>query len=146
MLNLKLMREHFENALVLRITDNEPPSEAIRVQLIPKDPDGKYANPHHEDMWWAWQQSRKALMTEPLAQTPDLHAHQLLDHEGKTNGVFLGCPDRAICVQAKIPGETEMEVREFYSAETMKLLQAVHRQELATARPIVHCECASQDI
>lgn len=44
-----------------------------------------------------------------------LYTHELLDHEGKPNGVHLGVNDKSICEQAYDEGETSREIRTWYA-------------------------------
>jgi hypothetical protein len=55
-------------------------------------------------------------MTQELPN-PSLYAHELILNGG---GVWLGVPEKGICEQAYVEGETSKEVKEFYSAEQMK--------------------------
>lgn len=47
----------------------------------------------------------------PLPE-PDLYAHELILNGG---GVWLGVPEKGICEQAYVEGETGKEVREYYN-------------------------------
>lgn len=52
-----------------------------------------------------------------MSMKPTLFTHELLDHEGKPNGVMLGCADRTVVVRAYDEGHTSEQIREWYSAE-----------------------------
>ena len=49
-------------------------------------------------------------------QTPFGYFHQLLNHEGKGNGVWLGAAERKVVEQAHTPGETSEEIVALYTA------------------------------
>lgn len=51
------------------------------------------------------------------AQEPFGYFHELLDHEGKGNGVWLGAYRRDIMAQAYIEGETGKEIVALYKAQ-----------------------------
>ena len=48
-------------------------------------------------------------------QTPFGYFHQLLNHEGKGNGVWLGAAERKVVEQAHTPGETSEEIVTLYT-------------------------------
>ncbi len=48
-------------------------------------------------------------------QTPFGYFHQLLNHEGKGNGVWLGAAERKVVEQAHTPGETSEEIVALYT-------------------------------
>lgn len=50
-----------------------------------------------------------------LAGEPFGYFHQLLNHEGKGNGVWLGAAERKVVEQAHTPGETSEEIVALYT-------------------------------
>ena len=50
------------------------------------------------------------------AGEPFGYFHQLLNHEGKGNGVWLGAAERKVVEQAHTPGETSEEIVALYTA------------------------------
>lgn len=53
-----------------------------------------------------------------LAPQPFGYFHELLDHEGKGNGIWLGCADKKVTEQSYIEGETSPEVFALYAEAT----------------------------
>ena len=50
-----------------------------------------------------------------VAGEPFGYFHQLLNHEGKGNGVWLGAAERKVVEQAHTPGETSEEIVALYT-------------------------------
>ena len=57
-------------------------------------------------------------------QTPFGYFHQLLNHEGKGNGVWLGAAERKVVEQAHTPGETSEEIVALYTTPQPTQAQA----------------------
>ena len=53
--------------------------------------------------------------TPAVAGEPFGYFHQLLNHEGKGNGVWLGAAERKVVEQAHTPGETSEEIVALYT-------------------------------
>ena len=53
----------------------------------------------------------------PELPEPALYAHELILNGG---GVWLGVPEKGICEQSYVEGETGEEIREFYTADQMR--------------------------
>jgi hypothetical protein len=58
------------------------------------------------------------------AGEPFGYFHQLLDHEGKGNGVWLGAAKREVVERAHVPGETSDEVVALYTTPQPTQAQA----------------------
>jgi len=62
----------------------------------------------------------KSAQAAPAAlPCPALYADELVDHEGKPNGIFLGCTSLDVTTRAYIPGETTGFITRYYSEEQM---------------------------
>ena len=59
------------------------------------------------------------------AGEPFGYFHQLLNHEGKGNGVWLGAAERKVVEQAHTPGETSEEIVALYTTPQPTKTQAV---------------------
>ena len=59
------------------------------------------------------------------AGEPFGYFHQLLNHEGKGNGVWLGAAERKVVEQAHTPGETSEEIVALYTTPQPTHAQAV---------------------
>ena len=64
------------------------------------------------------------------AGEPFGYFHQLLDHEGKGNGVWLGAAERNVVEQAHTPGETSEEIVTLYTTPQPTQTQPVARESL----------------
>ena len=60
-----------------------------------------------------------------VAGEPFGYFHQLLNHEGKGNGVWLGAAERKVVEQAHTPGETSEEIVALYTTPQPTQTQAV---------------------
>ena len=58
------------------------------------------------------------------AGEPFGYFHQLLNHEGKGNGVWLGAAERKVVEQAHVPGETSEEIVTLYTTPQPTQAQA----------------------
>jgi len=67
-------------------------------------------------------------MTESTALR--LFTHQLLDCDGKPNGVHVGCDDLAICKKSYIDGETSPAIHEWVDAAELRRLHALNGELL----------------
>ena len=67
-----------------------------------------------------------------VAGEPFGYFHQLLDHEGKGNGVWLGAAERKVVEQAHTPGETSEEIVALYT--TPQPTQPVAQEPLSHAQ------------
>ena len=67
-----------------------------------------------------------AAQPSPTAQAgePFGYFHQLLNHEGKGNGVWLGAAERKVVEQAHTPGETSEEIVALYTTPQPTQAQA----------------------
>ena len=68
------------------------------------------------------------------AAEPFGYFHQLLNHEGKGNGVWLGAAERKVVEQAHTPGETSEEIVALYTAPQPTQTQPVAREPLSHAQ------------
>lgn len=68
--------------------------------------------------------------TPAVAGEPFGYFHQLLNHEGKGNGVWLGAAERKVVEQAHTPGETSEEIVTLYTAPQPTQTQPVVREPL----------------
>ena len=59
-----------------------------------------------------------------VAGEPFGYFHQLLDHEGNGNGVWLGTAEREVTEQAHTPGETSEEIVTLYTTPQPTQVQA----------------------
>jgi hypothetical protein len=59
-----------------------------------------------------------------------LFTHELLDYEGKPNGVHVGCDNLAVCKQSYIEGETSTAIYEWVDADELRRLHAVNAELL----------------
>ena len=64
------------------------------------------------------------------AGEPFGYFHQLLNHEGRGNGVWLGAAERKVVEQAHTPGETSEEIVTLYTAPQPTQTQPVAREPL----------------
>lgn len=62
--------------------------------------------------------------TPAVAGEPFGYFHQLLNHEGKGNGVWLGAAERKVVEQAHTPGETSDEIVALYTTPQPTQMQA----------------------
>jgi hypothetical protein len=53
-----------------------------------------------------------------------LFTHELLDYEGKPNGVHVGCNNLAVCKQSYVEGETSTAIYEWADAAELRRLHA----------------------
>jgi hypothetical protein len=53
-----------------------------------------------------------------------LFTHQLLDCDGKPNGLHIGCDDLAICKESYVKGETSSAIHEWVDAAELRRLHA----------------------
>jgi hypothetical protein len=83
---------------------------------------------------------RTEVTTQPTALR--LFTHQLLDCDGKPNGVHVGCDDLAICKKSYIEGETSPAIHEWVDAAELRRLHAVNAELLEALHNI---SLASQD-
>ena len=65
------------------------------------------------------------------AGEPFGYFHQLLNHEGKGNGVWLGAAERKVVEQAHTPGETSEEIVALYTTPQPTQTQPVAREPIA---------------
>ena len=65
------------------------------------------------------------------AGEPFGYFHQLLNHEGKGNGVWLGAAGRKVVEQAHTPGETSEEIVALYTTPQPTQTQPVAREPIA---------------
>ena len=65
------------------------------------------------------------------AGEPFGYFHQLLNHEGKGNGVWLGAAERKVVEQAHTPGETSEEIVTLYTTPQPTQTQPVEREPLS---------------
>lgn len=80
------------------------------------------------------------------AGEPFGYFHQLLNHEGKGNGVWLGAAERKVVEQAHVPGETSEEIVTLYTTPQPTQAQAVvevpaPQQELVGDASMAHEQC-----
>ena len=68
------------------------------------------------------------------AGEPFGYFHQLLNHEGKGNGVWLGAAERKVVEQAHTPGETSEEIVVLYTTPQPTQTQPVAREQLTPER------------
>ena len=68
------------------------------------------------------------------AGEPFGYFHQLLNHEGKGNGVWLGAAERKVVEQAHTPGETSEEIVALYTTPQPTQTQPVAREPLTPDR------------
>ena len=59
-----------------------------------------------------------------------LFTHELLDYEGKPNGVHVGCNNLAVCKQSYVEGETSTAIYEWVDAAELRRLHAVNAELL----------------
>ena len=59
-----------------------------------------------------------------------LFTHQLLDCDGKPNGVHVGCDDLAICKKSYIEGETSPAIHEWVDAAELRRQHALNGELL----------------
>lgn len=59
----------------------------------------------------------------PPLPEPTLHCHELLDHDNKQNGIWLGCKEKHVVEQAHTPGETGEEILTLYTADQLREAQ-----------------------
>ena len=69
-----------------------------------------------------------------VAGEPFGYFHQLLNHEGKGNGVWLGAAERKVVEQAHTPGETSEEIVTLYTTPQPAHAQPVAREPLTPER------------
>jgi hypothetical protein len=55
-----------------------------------------------------------------------LFTHQLLDCDGKPNGVHIGCDDLATCKESYVKGATSSAIHEWVDAAELRRLHAVN--------------------
>jgi hypothetical protein len=65
-----------------------------------------------------------------------LFTHQLLDCDGKPNGVHIGCDDLAICKKLYIKGETSSAIHEWVDAAELRRLHALNGELLEALKRI----------
>lgn len=63
------------------------------------------------------------------AGEPFGYFHQLLNHEGKGNGVWLGAAERKVVEQAHTPGETSEEIVTLYTTPQPTSPQADNKKK-----------------
>jgi hypothetical protein len=71
--------------------------------------------------------------TMKCIQLPDGHMHELLDADGKPNGIFLGVvgeESEKICAQSHVEGETSPNVIPFYFAPPQSSWESEMRKML----------------
>jgi hypothetical protein len=66
-----------------------------------------------------------------------LFTHELLDHEGKPNGVHVGCNNLAVCKQSHVEGETSTAIYEWVDAAELRRLHAVNAELLGALKELV---------
>ena len=88
------------------------------------------------------------------AGEPFGYFHQLLNHEGKGNGVWLGAAERKVVEQAHVPGETSEEIVTLYTTPqptqaqagavplTAKQMESGREAIFSTGNP--YCPCDSK--
>ena len=76
---------------------------------------GKYVHGEAQRFWECWQARASHGQAPAGAGEPFGYFHQLLNHEGKGNGVWLGAAERKVVEQAHTPGETSEEIVALYT-------------------------------
>jgi hypothetical protein len=74
-----------------------------------------------------------------------LFTHQLLDCDGKPNGVHVGCDDLEICKKSYIEGETSPAIHEWVdAAELRRLHEEITALRAAVVAVRFQCEADSK--
>ena len=113
------------------MTDKQTPTDAeLEALLLDKLPASKhYIRPVIEKMVAAMQAAIDKWGQPAVAGEPFGYFHQLLNHEGKGNGVWLGAAERKVVEQAHTPGETSEEIVTLYTTPQPTQAQADNKKK-----------------
>lgn len=105
------------------MTEQTQPTDAEIKELIPDGEEWKYGVGFSEAIRFA--RAVLAKRGTPAGEgEPFGYFHQLLNHEGNGNGVWLGAAERKVVEQAHVPGETSEEIVTLYTTPQPTQAQA----------------------
>lgn len=67
---------------------------------------------------------------QPVEKKPFGYFHELLDHEGKGQRIWLGCADKSVTEKAHVEGETSKEIVTLYAAPVPKPVETGAREDV----------------